>query len=234
MNTIPQNELLEMRVETLFTTDSRSRLLTVNEPWDKTRPAPRLYLAKSLDGSVIYRFRNDVLPEIIKELEKYLAKEPPLDNENKIAYRDEYLKVLESSNCTEGICYYYKNTVKSTRTNCTKITPENINDFRLNEFEWLHEEIDHCQICYGIAEDNNIVSLCRSVRISDKAHEAGIETTKAYRGKGLAGIVLINWANEVTNKGYTAFYSTAKENKSSQRVAEKAFLTKLGIEMGVE
>lgn len=226
--------MLEMRVETLFTTDSRSRLLTVNEPWDKTRPAPRLYLAKSTEGSIIYQFRNDVLPETIKELENYLKAEPPLDNENKIAYIDEYLKTLESSNYTEGICYYYKNAREAAGNNCIKITPGNINDFRLQEFEWLREEIDHCQICYGIAEDNNIVSLCRSVRISEKAHEAGIETMKEYRGRGLAGIVLINWANEVSGMEHTAFYSTGKENKSSQRVAEKAFLTKLGIEMGIE
>jgi RimJ/RimL family protein N-acetyltransferase len=230
---ISQNQLLEMRIEELFTLDSQSRMLTINEPWDKTKPAPRLYLGKTLDGSVIYRLRYDVPPETIKELEEYLITEPPMNKDNEIKYINEYLKILGSNNYSEGIWYYYKNAIESTENNCRKITTGNIKDFRLNGFEWLHDEINYCQHCYGIMEDDKIVSLCRSVRISEKAHEAGIETMKEYRGQGLAKIALMNWANEVRNKGCIAFYSTSKENRSSQRVAEKALLSKLGIEIGI-
>jgi hypothetical protein len=231
---VSQNKLLEMHIEALFILNSQSKLVTINEPWDKTKTAPRLYLGKTFDGSIIYKFRYDIPAEIVKKLEKYLSKETLLNEDNKIRHTNEYLKILESKNYFEEICYFYKDTINLINNSCIKITAENINDFELNGFEWLNDEITYCQPCYGIIENDKIISICRSVRITEKAHEAGIETVKEYRGKGLAMIVLINWANDIQRNEYIPLYSTSKGNKSSQRVAEKALLNIFGMGISIK
>jgi hypothetical protein len=231
---VSQNKLLEMHIEALFTLNSQSKLVTINEPWDKTKDAPRLYLGKTFDGSVIYKFRYDIPSEILKKLEEYLSEEILPNENNGIRYTNEYLKILESKNYFEEICYFYKETINPIKNNCIKITIGNINDFESNGFEWLNDEITYCQPCYGIIEKDKIISICRSVRITERAHEAGIETAGEYRGKGLAVTALINWADDIQRNGYIPLYSTSKENKSSQRVAEKTLLNKFGIGISIK
>jgi hypothetical protein len=228
-----QNKLLEMHIEALFTLNHQSKLVAINEPWDKTRAAPRMYLGKAFDGSIIYKFRYDVPPEIVKKLEEYLSEEILTGKNGEIKYTNEYLKILDSENYFEEICYSCGDKIEQTRNKCVKITIENIKDFELNGFEWLNDEINYSRPCYGIIEGNKMVSLCRSVRITEKAHEAGIETKEEHRGKGLAIITLKEWARDIQNNGYIPLYSTSKRNKSSQRVAEKMFLNKYGIGISI-
>jgi uncharacterized cysteine cluster protein YcgN (CxxCxxCC family) len=228
-----KSSLLEMHIEALFTLNLQSKLVAINEPWDKTRAAPRLYLGKTFDGSMIYKFRYDVPLEIIKKLEEYLSEEISSGKNDEIKYTNEYLKLLESENCFEEICYSYSDKIKQTKNNCVKITIENIKDFELKGFDWLNDEIIYSQPCYGIIEKGKMVSVCRSVRITEKAHEAGIETKEEHRGKGLAIIALKEWARDIQNNGYIPLYSTSKENRSSQRVAEKTLLNKFGIGISI-
>lgn len=56
------------------------------------------------------------------------------------------------------------------------------------------------------------------------AHEAGIETAPAYRGKGYAKEALFAWAGAVVSMGAVPLYSTRKTNLPSRRLAEKAGL----------
>jgi hypothetical protein len=231
---VSQNKLLKMHIEALFMLDAQSKLVTINEPWDGTKAVPRLYLGKTFDGSMIYKFRYDTPLEIIKILEKYLQKEAQLNKWNEIKYINEYLGIFGSNNYFDEICYYYEAIINEKEDNCIKITAENIKNYRLNEFDWLNDEIKYSQPCYGIIEDNQIISICRSVRITEKAHEAGIETIERCRGKGYAEIVLKSWVKTIQNKGCIALYSTNKGNKSSQRVAEKASINKFGIGISIK
>ena len=228
-------ELLEEHIKTLFVLDSQSKMVSINEPWDKTKPAPRLYIGKTIDGTIIYKSGYDVSSIKIKEIEKILFRE---SMNNKFEYLEEYLEIMESKNYVEEICYYYNNIKEDTINNCEiickKIHKDNITDFTIGEFEWLKDEINYCQPCYGIINNGNIISVCRSVRITEKAHQAGIETVKEYKGKGFAGKVLKKWANDILNKSCIPFYSTLKENKASQRVAEKMELKIFGIGISVK
>jgi hypothetical protein len=231
---ISPNKLLEMHIETLFTLNSQMRLVSINEPWDKTKAAPQLYIGKAADGSVIYKFRYDIPLEKINKLEAYLAKETSLDKDNEIKYVNEYLRILEKENYSNEICYYYNSTAGETGNNCIQITAKNIKDYTLGSFGWLNDEIKYSQPCYGVIENSQIVSICRSVRITEKAHEAGIETLEEYRGKGFAKIVLKGWIKEIQSKGIIGLYSTNKENKSSQKVAEKALLKRYGVGISIK
>jgi hypothetical protein len=223
-----------MHIKALFTMDHQSKLVTINEPWDASKMAPRLYIGKTFDGFVVYKFRYDVALKIIKNLEEYLRKEPPLNKDTEIKYRNEYLKILKSEDYFDEICYHYKIITNGIGGNCVKITAENITNYNLGDFEWLNDEIKYGQPCYGIIKEGQIVSICRSVRITKEAHEAGIETIGSFRGNGYAEIVLKHWAKEVQGEECIPLYSTGKRNKSSQRVAEKAGLSTYGIGLSIK
>ena len=44
----------------------------------------------------------------------------------------------------------------------------------------------------------------------------------------------MKWANDVENRQCTPLYSTSKENKSSQRVANKILLYNFGIGLSIK
>lgn len=226
-------ELMERHIEALFILNLQSKLVSINEPWDKTKPAPRLYVGKTIDGNIIYKFGCNVLYETLKKLEYYIKKETVNTNDG-IKYIQEYSKILESKDHSQEISYYYDNGKDIIIDNCSIINENNIKEYILNEFEWLKHEIKYCQPCYGIINNGRIISVCRSVRITKEAHEAGIETNDKYRGNGLAGKVLIKWAKDVQNRGCIPLYSTLKENKASQRVAEKTSLKEIGIGISIK
>ena len=231
--TFSYKELLERHIEALFILNSQSKLTAINEPWDKTKPAPRLYVGKAIDGNIIYKFSCNVPSETLEKLEYHIKKETANTNDG-IEYIQEYLKILESKNYSGEISYYYDNGKDIIIDDCNIIDENNIKEYTLNEFEWLKDEIKYCQPCYGIINNGYIISVCRSVRITKEAHEAGIETDEKHRGNNLAGKVLIKWAEDVKNRGCIPLYSTLKENKASQRVAEKTLLKKIGIGISIK
>ena len=82
-------------------------------------------------------------------------------------------------------------------------------------------------------KDNRAVSVCRSVRITPQAHEAGLETLLEFRRRGYAKDVVIAWARAVQVMGATALYSTSWENIASQAVARKLKLEMFGSDFHV-
>jgi len=87
------------------------------------------------------------------------------------------------------------------------------------------------QPCVAVAESGRAVSLCCSVRICSRAHEAGVETLSDYRGRGFAANVVAGWAMAVRELGRTPLYSTSWDNVASQRVAAKLGLILYGVDL---
>jgi predicted GNAT family acetyltransferase len=85
---------------------------------------------------------------------------------------------------------------------------------------WL-PDIAHRQPFIALAEGNNAVSLCASVRISEAVHCAGVETHIDHRRRGYALDVVAGWAHSVRSQGATPFYSTSWDNIASQHVASR-------------
>jgi predicted GNAT family acetyltransferase len=109
-----------------------------------------------------------------------------------------------------------------------RLARENIGNYFIEGFEWLVDEIDLVQPCAALICENRIVSQCRSVRVSPKAHEAGLETLPAFRGRGYALLVTRFWAKAVREMGAVPLYSTSWKNTVSQRVAGKLKLYHYG------
>jgi len=100
-------------------------------------------------------------------------------------------------------------------------------------FEELIAELPAWQPFLAIVEEGRAVSVCRSVRITSEAHEAGVETLPDFRGKGYAKDVVAGWARAVRSLGAIPLYGTTWENAASQEVAKKLGLATYGFDFHV-
>lgn len=96
------------------------------------------------------------------------------------------------------------------------------------DFEALITELHDWQPFLAIVESGKVVSVCRSVRITSQAHEAGVETLPDFRGKGYAAEVVAGWASLVKSRSAIPLYSTSWDNIASQAVARKLQLVSYG------
>lgn len=78
----------------------------------------------------------------------------------------------------------------------------------------------------AVADDDRVAAVAHTPASIDRAAEIGIWTHPDFRGRGLAAATTARWA-EVA-KGRTLFYSTSADNLSSQRVAGRLGLERLG------
>ncbi|MBS4201743.1 kasugamycin N-acetyltransferase AAC(2')-IIb [Bacillus sp. FJAT-49732] len=215
------HNLMELHVESLFSHDQNKRLRTINEPWPGEAAAPKFFLGRTIEGTNICRFRYDVPAVLIEKLERLSVDELiPRDFHTKPKHFEEYMKLLEGERFTMGPCYLIPNEV-TPELKVVSITPENITDYLLDGFEWLTSEIDYVQPCIALLEGRRVVSICRSVRITSRAHEAGLETLTGFRGRGYAAAVVAGWAVAVRELGNIPLYSTFWDNIASQSVARK-------------
>jgi predicted GNAT family acetyltransferase len=85
----------------------------------------------------------------------------------------------------------------------------------------------------ALLDGDRAVSLCCSVRRTEDAHEAGVETAHAARGRGYALGVVAAWAAAVHAAGRFPLYSTSWENLASRAVATKLGLIQFGNDLHI-
>jgi RimJ/RimL family protein N-acetyltransferase len=100
-------------------------------------------------------------------------------------------------------------------------------------FEALVAELPAWQPFLALVEEGRAVSVCRSVRITPAAHEAGVETLPDLRGKGYAQDMVAGWARVVQSLGAIPLDRTSWENIASQAVAKKLHLVPYGADFHV-
>ncbi|MCP1307007.1 kasugamycin N-acetyltransferase AAC(2')-IIb [Paenibacillus tyrfis] len=223
------HELMEMHVEAMFTHDRNMRLRTINEPWPGEPSAPRFFLGRTIEGSALCRFRYDVPDTLARQLEALCADEPIVrDFQTNPKHFEAYMNLLQSERFTMGPCYLIPDTTVPTME-VVSVTRENMTELLRGGFEWLISEIDYAQPCIALVRDARAVSICRSVRITSRAHEAGLETLDGFRGRGYAASVVAGWAMVVRNMECIPLYSTLCDNLSSQNVARKTGLSFYGV-----
>lgn len=231
---LSDSELIEVHARALFTHDARSRILSVNEPWGAS-PAPRMFFGRTRGGN-LWRFRADLPDELFEELEALCAGEPadaelrspPRNSDACARLLEAHAPVRETS---AGPAYYfgeYPEPSGQTRA----VTQANAELLR-GGFEEFVEELPSAQPFFALVEGGRAVSLCRSVRITPAAHEAGVETLPEFRGRGYAADATAAWARAVKSLGAEPLYSTSWENTASRALAKKLNLTQYGSDFEI-
>lgn len=224
---IGDKELLDVHARALFTHDERSRLVSVNEPGGGAAPAPRIFFCRARAFN-FWRFRADIPQTLAEELGALCADEPVgarLDGAPR--HEESYARLLESHapvHAREAGPAYYFNEYEEPSSRLLTITEADAELLR-GGFEDFVDELPTWQPFVALVEGGRAVSVCRSVRITGAAHEAGVETLPEFRGRGYAKEVTAGWARLVRSTGALPLYSTSWENAASQAVARKLRLT---------
>ncbi len=80
-------------------------------------------------------------------------------------------------------------------------------------------------------EDSKAVSVCASVRLTPRAHEAGVSTHPDFRGRGHAARAARAWARLVRHLRRIPLYSTSCDNVASLALARKLGLREFGVDL---
>lgn len=224
-------ELMQMHVAALYVHDERMRMVAINQ-WDGGG-APRFFLGRTPEGSV-WRFRSDLPDELTNELERLCRNEPDgLTREPH--FKESYIQLLAScapiDQLWEGPAYGCSKSVKPFLPSI-RITDKNAHLLQ-NGFEAWLPDVPHRQPFIASIEDGHAVALCSSVRITDLAHEAGVETLPTHRCRGHAASVVAAWANTLLKENILPLYSTSWENTASQKVAKKLGLLQYGTDFHI-
>lgn len=227
--------LLELHVHALFALNPDLRLRTINEPRGDGGPAPRFFLGRTPEGN-LWRFRHDVPDTLVEQLEALCQAEPvSADVSAEPRHRGRYLDLLQAHAPIQEVHLgpaYLVPPVTKPPADVVAVTRENPGLLR-GGFDWLIPGIADEQPCLALVRGGRALSVCRSVRITPQAHEAGIETLEAFRGRGHAVEALAGWAAAVRRMGCVPLYSTDWGNAASLRVAKKAGLALYGVTFAV-
>ena len=228
-------ELMEIQVEVLFTQDKNGCLQRINEPAGNVKPAPRFFFGNTNDGSIC-RFRHDLPDNVVVQLKEVAAAEPILMSSRKIPRNHRQFKnILQSHAPIErvwvGPAYRFPEHISSP-PNVVRLSRANADVLKGN-FAEIVSELNNSQPCLAVVEDSQPVSICRSVRSSSRAHEAGVDTLTGYQRRGYATSVVAAWALAVRALNRIPLYSTSWDNVASQGVARRLGLVQYGVDYHV-
>jgi hypothetical protein len=222
-------DLCAARIETLFVSDARGRLLGYREPWAASTdlgPAPRCFVFNSAQG-LTCRLRSDqpdALAAAIQSLCESAA--APFQPAAPSAALDQIVNRLAPhspiANVSRGPAFRIDDTDPQLATSATRITAANA-ALLTGAFAWLHKHpaayLDFPAA--GVIADGQFVSICFCARQTLTTAEAGLDTLPAYRGRGYGVAAAACWAGLVQAEGRTALYSTEWDNDASLAVARK-------------
>ena len=117
-------------------------------------------------------------------------------------------------------------------TNVIQLSFENAGLLK-GDFAEMVSELNSSHPYLAIIEGSQAVSICRSVRVSSRAHEAGVDTRVGYRRRGYATSVVTAWALAVRALNCIPLYSTSWDNVASQGVARRLGLVQYGVDYHV-
>ena len=232
---VSDTELMKIQVEALFTQDKNGRLQRINEPAGDGKPAPRFFIGYTNEGSIC-RFRHDLPDNVIAQLKEIAAAEPmPVNTEKIPKSHKQFKNILQSHAPIErvwiGPAYRFPEHI-TLPTHTVQLSRENVGLLKGN-FAEMVSELNNSQPYLAIIENSRAVSICRSVRLSSRAHEAGVDTLVGYRRRGYATSVVTAWALAVRALNCLPLYSTSWDNVASQGVAQRLGLVQYGVDYHV-
>jgi hypothetical protein len=98
--------------------------------------------------------------------------------------------------------------------------------------EWL-PDVPHRHPFIAALENGYAVSVCASVRISEAAHCAGVETLPGVRRKGHGLSAVSAWVDAVRAMNAIPFYSTSWNNIASWGLAARLGLRQIAVDFHI-
>lgn len=225
-------ELIKIQVKTLFTQDENGSLRHINEPIGDVEPAPRFFFGYTNEGSIC-KFRHDLPDNVVMQLKEVAAAEPMPVNSQKIPKGDGQFKAILQRHAPiervwVGPAYRFPEYI-TPPTNVVQLSCENVGLLK-GDFTEMVSELNSSLPYLAIVENAQVVSVCRSVRLSSLAHEAGVDTRVGYRRRGYARSVVAAWALAVLDLNLIPLYSTSWDNVASRGVARRLGLVQYGVD----
>lgn len=223
--------LMVQNVEARYVHDGNGRISGINT-WDGG-VVPHFFLGRTNNGNV-WRFRYDVPRELVREVTRYCIEEPLFTgSEMEPIHRQKYEQLFTEHSGTahveDEITYICDNDLYLPDSAIVKIDETTAHFLEGCMDDWL-PDVPHTQPFFAIVKGGQVVSVCASVRITDNAHSAGVETLPEFRGKGYAASAVLAWASAVKGYGASPLYSHSRDNVASQNVARKLEMKTIGAD----
>jgi GNAT acetyltransferase len=234
-------ELIRTEVATLWLRDARERLLRDGRTRrHRRRAAPHLVIATAADGQVV-AIGSEVPDALANELRAAAADDSGcVDVAARPSTLDQCARLLEGAvgpvELSSGPSYLIPSAtlfapqggIRRSDGGSEDLRPMNPVAANWSVGEW-DSLLDGALGPWAMAtNDDRVVSICHSARLTDSGAEAGVWTDAEYRGRGYAAAVTAAWASLLTPSGRCLFYSTSATNLSSQQVAARLNLRLIG------
>src|SRR5262245_60491973 len=141
---------MDFHISALFRRDVSGRILISNET-DGER-APRLFLGRTTAGN-LWRFRDDLPPDLVRELEAILAQEPIADDlRQPPAYLSDVCQLLSNHapnvSIDQGPAWYFPDQIVLPRG--VVAIPPAPREHLQEHFSFLAEDLENCQPCRAV------------------------------------------------------------------------------------
>jgi RimJ/RimL family protein N-acetyltransferase len=209
--------------------DERQRIVCAREPHPS--PAPAFVIVRG-ELSCAWAARADVPEGVAVELNRWASEEPGSGVwAEPLVHGDRYTALL-GGRIRSGPAFVFPEMLEE-RGETVVVTDEA--ELRHHFAGWVVGEINTGRgPVVGVREGGEVVSICFCARRSERAAEAGVETAKAFRGRGFASRVVIAWARRIQAEGLMPMYSTDWGNRASLGVARKLGLVPFAVDFNVD
>lgn len=224
---------MQLHIETLFTHDPSGDMVAVNDP--SGAPAPRFFMGVTRDGPV-WRFRGDVegvmRAALISLSDRYRLRLGALDVVEHLA---EYHALLNHASPVQhawaGRAFHCPPR-NDDPVDAVLVGRENADVLSRHLAAWI-PDVRTAQPMMAVLLHGHAVAVCCSVRKSESAHEAGVETAALYRRRGYGARAVTAWAAAVSDSGAVPLYSTAWRNAASRALARHLDLRSFGTDLHI-
>ena len=214
-----------------FMSSERSDLICAND-WNHS-PSPALWVGFTRQ-EIFWRFHESVPLALRGKVARLLETEAfECEGSQHPRHDAQYRQYFSSTTAVSGPTYWMPGRVTSSTGTTKDIFIEDSGLLRGSELDAWIPDIPHQQPMVASIEQGRAVAICASVRITSRAHEAGVETLTAFRGRGHGAAAVAAWAKRVSAAGAVPLYSTSWQNVASQGVARRVGFRAFGWEYRV-
>jgi len=233
LDSITPEQVMSLHLAALYNHDDRGRITGINQ-WNGGI-APRFHLGRTR-GGIHWRVRADVPEATAAALAALCRRENPGSRLERLPERyDSYLRILEHDAPVDAVwsgpAYRLGARMEPVATT-RQIDLTNASLLVGGLDDWVPDIGRRHPFMAAIA-DGRAVAVCASARMTDAAHEAGVETLPAYRRRGHAAAAVASWAQAVERLGALPLYSTSWRNTASRRLAAHLGFSLYGIDFHI-